>query len=614
MGRAHELVRRHWRRLLVWRDRFRLSEETLHVAVAVAIGILGGVIQFLFYGLHQLTKWLVLGQTGDLLEIAEGLEPWQRVLGPALGGVAAGLVLQLGLRLLGNPGLTNLLEVVVAGDGRLRFRPALTNAISSLISISTGASIGREGLLIQLGATVASKLGQWGNWPPYRLRLMIACGAAAGIAGVYNAPIGGAVFAAQIVLGNFSMHLFGPVLVASVVASVVARTFFGVNHWFDAPVFEFTRLTQLPWFALLGLVAGVAGAMFLKSLSASEGLFARLRVPISVRMGLAGLIVGMIAWRYPEVWGNGYEATYRLVTASPAVGFALGLFAAKLVATSATVGSGAVGGVFTPTLFLGATLGAVFEGLLHWAGWASALPTGCFALVGMGSLLAATTHSPLLGLIMLFELSLNYSLVPPLMVACAVSTLVARRLHAESIYTEPLRRKGLTLDRETLQMGVALERTVGDLMREPVPPVLETTGFREIADRFLRSTYNFLPVVDAGGRLVGVVALHDLKEYLKAGDELAGVIALDILRPPPPSLTPEQRLPDALPLLIASELRHVPVVNDPVQRRLIGAVDRSEVLALVSDAVAVGRRAVGAGAGDVRAKPAREKPGREESA
>jgi CIC family chloride channel protein len=225
---------------------------------------------------------------------------------------------------------------------------------------------------------------------------------------------------------------------------------------------------------------------------------------------------------------------------------------------------------------------------------------GAFALVGMGGMLAATTHSPLLAIIAIFELSLNYSVMPPLMLACAVSTLVARRLHTESVYTEPLRRKGLTLSGESVRAGSATEKTVGDLMRLPVPPVLETTTLPELATRFLTDSNNFLPVVNGEQRLVGVVALHDLKEHLHAGQELSGVIAYDIMRPVPAHLTPDQRLGDALSVLIASEMRHVPVVNNHKEERLIGAVLRGEALSLISEAISPAAR---------RAKPEAEPAG-----
>lgn len=579
-------LRRHWARALVWRDRLRLSEATINLLVAGFVGVVGGLVNLVHHGCQELVLRLVFGGTQDLTYYA-GQLPWLiRILTPALGGLAAGLVLCYGLRLLGNPGLSNLLEAVVAGDGRLSLRTAVVNAVSSVLSLSTGASIGREGLIIQLSSALASKAGQLARWPPYRLRLMVGCGAAAGVAAAYNAPLAGAVFAGQIVLGNFSMNLFAPLVVASVVAAVTSRSFFGIKQWYDVPGFEFRHLSELPWFLVLGMLCGGLGALFLKALRFSEHSFSRLRLPLYGRMGLAGAVVGAIALEYPEVWGNGYAATNR-VLADPSVtlNFVLGLLAAKLLATVVTVGSGTVGGVFTPTLFLGAALGSVFGIGLHLHGLGGNLSTGTFALVGMGALLAATTHSPLLAMLMLFELSLNYSLMPALMLACAVATLVARRLHRESIYSEPLRRKGLQLDRESPRIGAATELTVGDLMQPPVPPVQETTPFAELAQRFLTSANNFLPVVDTQGRLVGVVALHDLKEHLTSGYELTGVIALDVMRPPPPVLTPDQRLFDALPVLLASDQRNVPVVSDPHNRRLIGALAKAEALGLLSEAI-----------------------------
>src|SRR5581483_11176542 len=207
--------------------------------------------------------------------------------------------------------------------------------------------------------------------------------------------------------------------------------------------------------------------------------------------------------------------------------FLIGLLLAKLLATLATVGSGAVGGVFTPTLFLGASLGAAFGYGLHYVDYARELPIAAFAVVGMGSTLAATLRSPLLAMIMVFEISLDYSLMPPLMLACVVSILVAGKLHPESIYTEPLRRKGLLLRQEPTASEAATERTVSDLMRAPVPPVRETSTLGEIANRFLTSANNFLPVVDAKGQMVGLIALHDLKEFLGSGEQLLGIIAYD---------------------------------------------------------------------------------------
>jgi H+/Cl- antiporter ClcA/predicted transcriptional regulator len=708
---TREFLRRHWQRALQIREKIRINEEAFHLILAGGVGVMGGLVNLLFYYSTELVRHLALRFPGDPVEVAERLETWQRVLTPTLGGLVAGLVLYWGLRLVGRQGSSNLLEVVVAGDGRLPFRSAIVKFISSLVTIGTGGSIGREGGITQLSATFASKWGQLAKWHPYRLRLLVGCGAASGIAGAYNAPISGAVFAALIVLGNFSMNMFAPLVFASVVSTMVSRSFFGIKPSYTVTAFEFTSLTQLPWFLLLGLITGVMGAAFLKLLNRSERFFQRIRTPIFWRVALGGLIVGLISIWYPWVWGNGYfttnkilhgeygapaftagdisnlesladklkepddllsryvsaqlsektlnlladytngpnhelqrtlaedlthlirtgpiydarrfenvrvsSATIDLLDQKPQGGdlarlnrmllldafpeeistqhgsklysdlwHLVTLFGAKLLATLATVGSGAVGGVFTPTLFLGAALGGVFANALQILGVGEGLPIALFAAVGMGSMLSATTRSPLLAMIMVFEISLDYSLMPPLMLACVVSFLVARRLHPESIYTEPLRSKGVTVQQEPATSDEAPEKTVADFMRSPVPPVRENATLRELADRFLTSTNNFLPVVDGKQRLVGVVALQDLKEYLNAGEEMRGIIAYDVMRPPPPSVTPNQRLLEVLSVVLASEQRNIPVVNTLKENRLIGALARAEVLGVLSEAIA----------------------------
>jgi H+/Cl- antiporter ClcA/predicted transcriptional regulator len=686
--------------------------------LAGGVGVIGGLVNIFFYYATESVRMLFLRRPGDVVEVAEVMDPWQRVVTPTLGGLCAGLVLHWGLRMAGPLRSSNLLEVIVAGDGRLPFRSGVVKFLSSLVTIGSGGSIGREGGIVQLAATFSSKWGQLMKWPPYRLRLLVGCGAASGIAAAYNAPISGAVFAALIVLGNFSMNLFAPLVFASVVSTMVSRSFFGIRPWYTVQPFEFTSLMQLPWFVCLGIASGGVGAAFQKLLNSSEALFARVRAPLYVRLALGGLVVGIIAVWFPGVWGNGYVITNRILhgeygapaftsgdivnlesfasrlqhpeadgiskflvsqfkptnqsllsnyiggadaplqkaladdlnriiragelyetqrfenvvlppkavrlldqkpeglelmrlnrmlllaaypselsrtqwrtAAAGALLFLAGLVVAKLVATLATVGSGAVGGVFTPTLFLGAGLGATFALTLQQLGGGEELPIAVFAVVGMGSMLAATTRSPLLSMILVFEISLDYSLMPPLMLACVVSILVARRLHPESIYTEPLRRKGLIVSQDATASEAASERTVGDLMRAPVAPVRETATLREIANRFLISANNFLPVVDAKGKLLGLVALQDLKEYLGTGEEFQGVIAYDIMRPPPSCVTPNQRLLDVLPVVMASEQRNVPVVSTLKENRLVGALVRGEVLGLFSEAIAASSKA-----------------------
>jgi chloride channel protein, CIC family len=591
IAKARNFFRRHRQGALRWREKLVPKEEAFHLLLAAGVGVIGGLVNVFFYYAGDWVQRICMMQPGDPVLEEQSLAPLQRLLVPAIGGLVAGLILHWGLRLVGNQGTSEMLEAVVAGDGRLPLRTQLVKAGSALMSIVSGASIGREGGIVQLSATVASKLGQIAKWPPYRLRLLVGCGAAAGIASVYNAPITGAIFASLIVLGNFSMSLFAPLVFASVMATMTTWLFFGVRPWYAVPKFPPIAVVDLPWFLLMGLFCGMVAAIFLKSLHAGTEQLKKIRLPLYLKLCVAGLITGVIAIKYPAICGNGYDVTNDTLQGAyennPGAVPQLGaLFACKLFATAIAVGAGTVGGVFTPTLFLGATFGALFGVAVHGLHGAENLPVGAFALAGMGATLSGTTKSPLLAIIMAFEISLDYSLMPAVMLACVVSVILSRQLHPEAIYTEHLRLKGLSLHRESERAGAALDKTVGDLMRAPVPPLRENVPFHEITDRFIASPNNFLPVINARQELIGVVALQDLKEFLNDHRDLTGVIACDVMRPTPKCLTPDQRLLEALPVVLESEIRNVPVVNSLRENRLVGSISRAEVLAIFSEAIA----------------------------
>ena len=593
-------------------NRIMANEEAFHLVLAAIIGVIGGLVNLAFLKLVALIQWIVFQKSGDSAVLAQDLSAFLRILVPTLGGILAGMVLLLRSHLSGIQKPTNVLEVVAVGDGRIGMRSTLVNAWSSLLSIGTGASIGREGAITQLTATFASKWGQFHQWQPYRLRLMVACGAAAGLAAAYNAPIAGALFAALVLVGNFSMNLFAPLVMASVVATMVSRFWFGIEPWYELPESidygQAARLSQMGWFLVLGIISGAGGAFFLKSIQNAQSATDKYAWPSWAKLGLAGLVVGLIALVFPGVWGNGYEITNQILHAdSSETGFTglirgsvlsdlqawqislvvlAGLLVAKFVATVCTVGAGTVGGVFTPTLFLGAGLGAAFGQALGLFDFADETPTVAFALVGMGSVLAATTRSPLLAMILIFEISLKYELMPPLMIGCVVATLVSQKLHKASVYSAPLHRRGLVVDQESRRMGSATDRCIGDVMVGPTSPIKETASLPEISEIFLRSPRNYLPVLSVDKRLVGVISLQDLKAHLNAGDELRAVIALDLMRPPETFLTPNRRLMEALPEIMGSEMEMIPVVNSNREMRLVGSVSRSETLGLMSEAIA----------------------------
>jgi CIC family chloride channel protein len=596
---ARLFFRRHWQRAVQWREKLVPHEEAFHLFLAAIVGIIGGLVNvFFYYGGEVVQRIAMMQPVHDPVQEEQSFAPLQRLLVPAVGGLFAGLILHWGLRIVGKQGSSDMLEAVVAGDGRLPLRTQLVKAASALMSIVSGASIGREGGIVQLSATVASKLGQWAKWPPYRLRLLVGCGASAGIAAVYSAPITGAVFASLIVLGNFSMNLFAPLVCASVAATLTSWIFFGPERWYNVPKFPPMTVGDLPWFVVMGLLCGIVAAIFLKSLRFSTARLEKIRLPLYVKVALAGLITGAIAIQFPGICGNGYDVTNDTLTGiyqnnPDALPHLSALFVLKLVATAIAVGAGTVGGVFTPTLFLGATAGALFGVAVHDINGAMNLPVGAFALAGMGATLSGTTKSPLLAIIMVFEISLDYSLMPALMLACIVSVIISKQLHPDAIYTEHLQLKGVSFRRESEQTGAAMDKTIGDLMRAPVPPMRETATLREIAERFLGSPNNFVPIVDEKRKLIGIVALQDLKEFLNSTQNLGSVIAYDLMRPPPKTLTPGQHLLDALPIVLQSELRNVPVVNNFSENYLVGSVPRAEVLAIFSEAIAEKSRPAG---------------------
>ena len=593
-------------------NRIMANEEAFHLVLAAIIGVIGGLVNLVFLKLVALIQWIVFQKSGDSAVLAQDLGEFLRILVPTLGGILAGMVLLLKSHLSGIQKPTNVLEVVAVGDGRIGMRSTLVSAWSSLLSIGTGASIGREGAITHLTATFASKWGQFHQWQPYRLRLMVACGAAAGLAAAYNAPIAGALFAALVLVGNFSMNLFAPLVMASVMATMVSRFWFGIEPWYELPESidygQAARLSQMGWFLVLGIISGAGGAFFLKSIQNAQSATGKYAWPSWAKLGLAGLAVGLIALVFPGVWGNGYEITNIILHVdSSETGFTeliqgsvlsdlqawqiplvvlAGLLVAKFVATVCTVGAGTVGGVFTPTLFLGAGLGAAFGQALGLFDFADKTPTVAFALVGMGSVLAATTRSPLLAMILIFEISLKYELMPPLMIGCVVATLVSQKLHKASVYSAPLHRRGLMVDQESRRMGSATDRCIGDVMVGPTSPIKETSSLPEISEIFLHSPRNYLPVLSIDKRLVGVISLQDLKAHLNAGDELRAVIALDLMRPPETFMTPNRRLMEALPEIMGSEMEMIPVVNSKREMRLVGSVSRSETLGLMSEVIA----------------------------
>lgn len=517
-------------------------------------------------------------QSGGYVETFTHLSAWQRFVIPALGGLLAGLTIFLGMRWQRKSSSTDYMEAIVIGDGVLSARSSLVKSLSALFSIASGASIGREGPLVQLSAMIASLIGRVLKMPTLQLRLLVACGAAAGIASAYNAPIGGALFVAEIVLQSVAMETFGPLVFSSVVATLTVRQLLGEHPLYEIPPVRLGSNWEMLADLLLGLLAGLVAPWFLRLLRGSEQLFSKLPLPAYLRLCLGGLIVGLLAVYHPEVCGNGYSVVNQILGGDVLWKSLLLLAALKLVATAATFGSGAVGGVFTPTLFFGACLGSLF-GLGAQAIWPGAphLPQA-FALVGMGALLAATTHAPIMAIIMLFELTLDYQIILPLMLACVVAHYTCLAFEKNSIYAESLQRKGAGSFRQQLA-GIR----VAELMKPDPPSVRESADFRTIAQSFIAHRFNFLYVTDADGNFRGVISLHDIKSYLNEGDLGELVVARDLVQESFPTITPEATLTEALDSFAHHAGERLPVTLGGPLGRLVGSISKTHLILALAE-------------------------------
>jgi CIC family chloride channel protein len=579
-NRLHGDALRQLRRLglgLRLLQRFLPSERRAPLLWAALIGFLGAGAALLFEGAIDGVQWVLTGgHAGGQVETFRQLPPWQRVGVPLLGGLSAGLVLTLTSRLAKRKAL-DYMEAVALGDGVVPAQPSLLRTTAALFSIASGAAIGREGPLVQLAALAASVTGQLQRMAPARLRLLVSCGAAAGIAAAYNAPIAGALFVAEIIVGSIAMESLGPLIIASVVAALTTRIATG-----DAPLYAFAGFESAgPWelllFAALGFVCAAGARLFLDALRGGRWLFARLPGPPWVRLGLGGLAFGLLAWWHPEVAGNGQSVIREMLGGSQEAAMVALLLGLKVAAVALVFGSGAVGGVFTPSLFSGAALGLLFAAAVQVLLPDAGLSPGGYAVVGMGAFLAAATQAPVMAILMIFEMSLQYQIMLPLMVAVVIATVAARSFGGPALYAEALQAGPRGVFDKPLGAVKA-----GELMRPGAPSVAPHARFGDVARCFLRAPARELFVAEADGRFAGAILLDDVQPFLRDPDVAEVVTARDIARDDVPAIGAETRLPEALGIFARCRHEQLPVVSGEAGT-LVGAMLRSDLYMAVSE-------------------------------
>lgn len=544
--------------------------------VAVLIGIIGGYGAVLFRYAIMFFQNLFYGSGQDFLAIAAGIPWYQKLVIPAVGGAIVGPIVYFGAREAKGHGVPEVMEAVALKGGYIRVRVTAVKILASAISIGSGGSVGREGPIVQIGSALASAVGQLLRVSQDRMRTMVGCGAAAGIAATFNAPIAGVLFSLEILLGEFGVPTFSPIVLSSVTATAISRHYFGDVPAFIVPVYEMHSTWEFLLYAVMGVLIGLVALIFVNLLYASEDAFNAIPIPDFLKPIIGGLIMGAAIIFIPQVFGVGYGAINLSLTSKIAIGTTLLLIFAKIAATSITIGAGMSGGVFAPSLFIGAMTGGFFGGLAHTFLPELTASSGAYALVGMGGMVAAATHAPITAILIIFELTSEYTIILPLMITCIISTLLARYLKEGNIYTIKLMRRGIMLHRGR-EMGILQNISVADVMSDELMVVREDTFLTDIIKKFQENNVSYLEVVDNNDELSGIISFRDIRQVLQEHQLGHLVIAKDVATSPVVTVTQEENLETVLRKLGVTGVNQLPVVDKDNPKKVIGVIHQKDI-------------------------------------
>ena len=560
-------------------DRAKMTEHTFMIIVAIIIGVLAGfgaiAIRLLIMEISSLSF------SGDktLLENIIEAPIYIKILVPMIGGLIVGPLIYFFSPEAKGHGVPEVMQAVLLKGGLIRPRVALVKALASSITIGTGGSVGREGPIIQIGSSLGSTVGQFFNISRNRMKTLVGCGAAAGIAAAFNAPIAGALFAVEIILMDFAFAQLSPIVIASVTATIISRYFEGDLATFVVPSYQLVTPWELLFYAGLGILAGVVSYIFIKVLYAFEDFFEnKVKIPEYLQPAFGGIIIGLIALVFPQIMGVGYDSINNALHGNTLWSLALGLIFIKILATSITLGSGGSGGIFAPSLFIGAMLGCFFGSFVHEYFPSITAGPGAYALVAMGGLVAGTTRAPITAIIIVFELTKDQNIFLPLMITCIISTILSSKLSRESIYTLKLLLRKINL-KEGTEINVMKSIYVRDVYSTKFESILETDSFIDVVNQVVSKRDPYFAVLDGNEHLTGIVSIHDIKSFLFEGEELQNIIiAKDIASKDFESATLDNNCYDILEMMNQSGLIALPVVDSVNKGKILGMVWQRDIL------------------------------------
>jgi CIC family chloride channel protein len=560
------------------------DEHTLMVVFGILVGVAGGYGAVGFRYLINFIQSIAYGSPDELLEVVRSIPWYMRIVIPAVGGLIVGPTVYFFAREAKGHGVPEVMYAVALKQGIIRKRIVFIKALVSAVCIGTGGSVGREGPIVQIGSAVGSTLGQLFNVSANRMRTMVGCGAAAGIAATFNAPIAGSIFALEIILGEFEIASFSPIIISAVSATAISRHYLGDVPAFILPEYILHSPLEFPLYALLGIFCALVAVGFTLFLYRAEDAWDGLKFPEYLKAVLGGLLIGTMGLVFPQVLGVGYGAIDLALMIKLSWWFMALLVLFKILATSITIGSGGSGGIFAPSLFMGAMAGGAFGAVVHHFFPSVAASPGAYAVVGMGAVVAATTHGPLQAIMIIYEMTGNYKIILPLMVTCIISCLIARRLCGESIYTFKLIRKGINI-RGGAEVNILSSMSVKNVMYHTVEIVPETMNLKELADKLPKSRSNNFVVVNDKEEISGVLTFLDYYDKLfneKLDDHM---LVKDIMTPDVVTVSIEDNLDTALKKITSEDFSILPVVSPDDPLKMLGILTRRDILEAYDQAV-----------------------------
>jgi CIC family chloride channel protein len=575
-GTSQQFVRMTWASFLA---QLNLNQDLPFLLVAVFVGLVTGYVAVIFHeAIKIISSYLFYGTTAlGLPTFNNYLRIFLLPLIPALGGLVVGLYNAFVVKARPEHGLPSVIKAVAQKNGKIPKKNWIHKTFTSVVSIGTGGGGGQEAPIAQVGASIGSTVAQMLKFSPGRTRTLLGCGAAAGLSAVFNAPIGGVMFAVEVILGDFSVRTFSPIVVAAVVGTVLSRSYLGNYPTFRVPAYSLVSDTELVFYFILGVLAGLTAVLFIKTFYAIEEriqkIEKRFRIPAWSMPAIGGLLCGLISMWVPELYGFSYEVINKALTGQESWENMIAVYLLKPVVAALTVGSGGAGGMFAPTMKVGAMLGGMFGKVVHELFPNMTAMSGAYALVGMGAVTAGIMRAPLTVILILFEITGQYEIVLPIMFAAVTSALVARLVYPYTMET-------YVLEKEHVRVGFGIALTIAgnisvlEVMQRKFVKFFDVARVETIIDAFHNTRDSHFFITTPDGVFIGIIGLDEMSIVLKDGG-FPGMIADDLVKKNVTVLYDTSKLDEALKIFEISDYSTLPVV-DHHTGKLLGILKQDE--------------------------------------